>query len=126
MGWDRGGRDALLLSLGPRHLWQAAGRKTGPGIINVEEMAMSLTSCNTQESDLAPCLGSRVLLVLVVSVAGELALRAWGPRAALPLTGNIIGWASQDRKGELALVVWVWESWQTEQLRYLSRSDPGL
>lgn len=35
---------------------------------------------------------------------------------ALPLAGCSTGWVSRSKAGELALVIWVWESWQAAQL----------
>jgi hypothetical protein len=40
----------------------------------------------------------------------------------LPLASCSIRWSSLDLAGELALVVWVWESWWADQLSY----HPGL
>jgi hypothetical protein len=38
---------------------------------------------------------------------------------ALPLAGCSVGWTSQGRAEELALVVWVLESWWADQLKIL-------
>lgn len=46
------------------------GRKAGPRIMRVGELAMSLTSCNTQESGAEAHLNSRVEVTLAVGVAG--------------------------------------------------------
>ena len=42
---------------------------------------------------------------------------------ALALAGL---WASQDRAGELVLVVRVQETWWADQIKYLSDPNPGL
>lgn len=39
---------------------------------------------------------------------------------------SMVGWASWGRAGELALVVWVWKSWQGHQLRYILGPDLGI
>jgi hypothetical protein len=75
-----------------------AGRKAGPGVMRVEELAMSVTSCNTQERvGPASHLASRVELALVTGAAGELIQRTLKR-----------------------------ESQETSQLRYFSSPDPGF
>lgn len=45
---------------------------------------------------------------------------------APPLAGFGTGCVSQDRTGELNLVMWVPQSPRADQPRYLSGPDPGL
>lgn len=72
-------------------------------------------------------MGSKVELALVAGTAGEPTPWVRELRVgelALPLAGCSMGcWGSA---GELSLVVWVQESWWTDQLTYLPGPDPGL
>lgn len=70
--WHEQGRNALLPFLVPCNLWQAGdGRK----VMRVEELAMSVTSYNTQKSGPCSSPGSRAALALVVQMADEPAPR---------------------------------------------------
>ena len=87
---------------------------------------LPLTVHSIQESSPAPCLCSTVELTLM-----EWAQVNWpcGVRVgelALPLAGCRIGRTGWGSAGELALVVWVWESWWADQFRYHPGPGSGL
>ena len=60
--WNGQGRATLLL---PPSSLLVVGRRHDPGVMRAGELTLPLTSCSTQESGLAPYLGSTVELTLV-------------------------------------------------------------
>lgn len=45
-----------------------AGSKSGPRVMSMGELAIFITSWNTQESGLVPCLGSRVDVARLLAI----------------------------------------------------------
>jgi hypothetical protein len=112
------GEWAYILPRLPWPLHPTAGRKAVPA----PSLAAALRRAGS-----APHLSSTVELTL--------AAKAWVNRAPkyvsmgelAPLLASCsIGWTRQGSAGELTPVLWVLESWPTDQLRHIPDPDPGF
>lgn len=83
--------------------------KAAHSVMIVEELALSLTSCSTQES--RPCIshGQHCGAGPVGAVMAEPTPSIRAEEVTLPPINGGIGWLSRSSAGELALVVWIRE-----------------
>lgn len=120
MPWYRWGRDALPDPLPWPPLVVVGNCSQGH---EIGRACSAPQAAELRKAGSAPHLGNKVELALVAETTSQKGIRA--RELALLLASYGTGQVSQNSAEELTLTVWVLESWQDDQLRYLPGPYPG-